>query len=458
MIYRRASMALAIASVLALPSAAFAAVSAEEAAKLGNELTCVGAERAGNAEGTIPEYTGKYLGKVPGWNIKPHSGDHPIDPYADEKPRLVLTAANYKEHADKLSEGQKAMFEKYPDTYRMEVYPTHRDFRYPEFVCERAKENALTAKVVDDGYGIDGISHNPFPIPKTAMEALWNHQLPYRDWTEESTRDIVTVGAGGSYGYGRSYGKCLALSNDPNVTPHSKDGISAMCRTEVVLPTRDSGNTSMAHEPYNYLTSSRTAWSYNAGTRRVRLAPGYGYDQSLGGSNGTMTIDEDRLFNGAPDRYNWELKGKKEVFIPANGYKTEVADLKYKDLLTPNHADPKYIRYELRRVWILEATLKETSRHLYGKRRLYLDEDTWHAVMADNYDTRGNLWKFAFLNTIYHPDMSAWRSGASFYHDLNTGDYVGYNLTNERRISSIINKGDQKKSDYTPDRLRAQGR
>src|SRR5699024_8175387 len=122
--------------------------SPEEAEKLGKELTCVGAEQAGNAAGTIPEYTGKYLGKVPGWNHVLHSGGHPVDPYADEKPRVVITAANYKEHAANLSAGQQAMFEKYPETFRMEVYPSHRDYRYPEFVCERAKQNALTAKVV----------------------------------------------------------------------------------------------------------------------------------------------------------------------------------------------------------------------------------------------------------------------------------------------------------------------
>lgn len=455
--HRRISMIFTLASALAFPAASLAAVSPEEAEKLGNELTCVGAERAGNAEGTIPEYTGKYLGKVPGWNHVLHSGGHPVDPYANEEPRLVLTAANYKKHAAHLTAGQQAMFEKYPETFKMEVYPSHRDYRYPDYVCERAKENALTAKVVDDGYGVEGIGHNLFPIPKTALEVLWNHQLPFRDWTDDATRDIITVNANGSNAYGRAHGQCFAPSNDPNETPVTK-GISAYCLTITELPARDRGNASLVHEPYNYLTSSRTAWSYNAGTRRVRLAPGYGYDQSLSGSGGALTIDEDRLFNGAPDRYNWELIGKKEIFIPANGYRTEVADLKYDELLTKHHPNPKHIRYELRRVWIIEATLKDDSRHLYGKRRLYLDEDTWHAVITDNYDTRGNLWKYAFVNTFYHPDMSAWRSGASFYHDLSTGNYVAYNLMNERRRAAIINKGGYSESDFTPDRLRAVGR
>lgn len=457
MIYRRASMALTLTSILALPAVSFAAVSPEEAAKLGNELTCVGAEQAGNAAGTIPEYTGKYLGEVPGWNHVPQSGGHPVDPYADEEPRLVITAANYKEHAANLSEGQQSMFEKYPETFRMEVYPSHRDFRYPDFVCERAKQNALTAKVVDDGFGVEGIGHNLFPIPKSAIEVLWNHQLPYRDWNEESTRDIITVNANGTNAHGRTNGLCLAPSNNPHETPIT-DGVSAYCLTITILPARERGDASLAHEPYNYLRSSRTAWSYNAGTRRVRLAPGYGYDQSMSGSGGAMTIDEDRLFNGAPDRYDWELIGKEEKFIPANGFRTEVADLKYDDLLTKHHVNPDHIRYELRRVWVLEATLKEGSRHLYGKRRMYLDEDTWHTVMADHYDSRGSLWKYVFANTYYHPDMSAWRSGASFYHDLNTGNYVAYNLTNERRPGAIINKGNMKASDFTPDRLRAIGR
>lgn len=455
--YRRASIAIALTSILALPAVSFAAVSAEEAEKLGKELTCVGAEQAGNAAGTIPPYTGKYLGEVPGWNHVPHSGSHPVDPYADEQPRIVVTAANYKEHAEFLSEGQKAMFVKHPETYRMEVYPSHRDFRYPDMVCERAKWNALNAKVVDDGYGVEGIAHNLFPIPQSAMEVLWNHQLPYRDWTEDGVRDVITVSANGTKGYGRAHGVCLSLSNNPHETPYTK-GVASTCRTETILPTRDRGGASLIKEPYNYLKESRLAWSYNAGTRRVRLAPGYGYDQSLSGSNGSLTIDEDRLFNGAPDRYNWRLVGKQEKFIPANGFRTESADIKYDDLLTTGHADPKYIRYEQRRVWVLEATLKESSRHVYGKRVMYLDEDTWHIVMADNYDTRGNLWKYAFINMYYHPDMSAWKAGSSYFHDLNTGDYVGYTLVNERRHAGIINKGDLTESDFTPDRLRALGR
>lgn len=452
-------MLVAVAG-LATVHQAQGAVSPEQADRLGKDLTCVGAERAGNADGTIPEYKGMYVGKVPGWTAEPHSGSYPVDPYADDKPLLVITAQNAEAYAKHLSEGQLAMFKHYPQTYRINVYQGRREFAYPQEVCERAKWNAQHAEIVDDGLGYSGLGFIPFPIPQNAMEVLWNHQLPFREWTQDEIRDIATVAGNGSIGWGRARGRCLSPSNDltPGVRSSTSDAISAYCITETLLPQTERGNISLAHEPYNYRLGARTAWSYNTGTRRVRLAPGFGYDQPLSGSNGLMTIDEDRLFNGAPDRYDWKLLGKQEIYIPANGYKLQGKDVSYEKLLTPNHPDPQFLRYELRRVWVLEATVKPGARHLYGKRRLYLDEDTWHAVMADNYDSRGALWKHAIINYYYHPDISAWMSGASFYHDLNSGGYVGYALTNERGRAGILNKGDMSTSMFTPDRLRAMGR
>lgn len=453
-------VSLAAAISMAFAGLANAAVSPQEAERLGQDLTCVGAERAGNAAGTIPEFKGLYVGKVPGWDAPPHSGAHPVDPYAADQPILVITAANMAEHADQLTEGQQAMFKRYPDTYKINVYEGRREFAYPEVVCERAKWNALNAQIVDDGFGYTGLGYVPFPIPESAMEVLWNHQLPFRAWTQDEIRDIASVTASGSIGWGRSHGRCLAppMDPDPNLRPHTDDGVSAYCTTEVLLPLRERGNTSLNHEPYNYKTAPRTAWSYNTGTRRVRLAPGYGYDQPLGGSNGLMTIDEDRLFNGAPDRYDWKLIGKQEVIVPANAYKVHGKDVKYDQLLTVSHPNPDYLRYELRRVWVLEATVKPGSRHVYGKRKLFIDEDTWHAVLADNYDSRGELWKHAIINYYYHPDTQAWQAGASFFHDLNSGGYVGYTLSNERQRAAILNKGEMDPSQFTPDRLRAMGR
>ncbi|AYC34022.1 DUF1329 domain-containing protein [Pseudomonas cavernae] len=441
-----------------LAGSALAQVSPDEAAKLGKELTCVGAEKAGNAEGTIPEYTGKYLGEVPGWNHVKFSGSHPVDPYAAEKPILVITAQNMSQYEAQLTEGQKALFKRYPTTYKMNVYPGHRDFRYPDYVCDRVLKNAQSAKLVDDGMGFEGIGQIAFPIPKSGIEALWNNLLPARAWTEEKVTDLASVLPTGSIGWGRAFARNLAQANSPTVEPKTEGGISAMSWNTTLKPARDNGTMSIAHEPYNYQASARQAWSYNPSTRRVRQLPGYGYDQPMIGTNGTMTIDEDRLFNGAPERYNWKLIGKREIYIPANAFKPNSADIKYADMLTPNHPNPEFMRYELRRVWVVEADLKESYRHVYGKRVLFLDEDTWHAVMSDNYDTRGELWKHAMINYYYHPDMSAWQAGSQFFMDLNSGQYTGYGMSNESKKGPILNEGKFTPDMYTADAARANGR
>lgn len=83
----------------------FGAVSPEEAAKLGTTLTAVGAETAGNKEGTIPAYTGGL--RTPPANFKPGSGIRP-DPFAGEKPLFSINAKNMSEYADKLTEGARS--------------------------------------------------------------------------------------------------------------------------------------------------------------------------------------------------------------------------------------------------------------------------------------------------------------------------------------------------------------
>ena len=451
-------LAVAVTANSGLMGAAHAAVSPQEAAKLGKELTCVGAEQAGNAEGTIPPYTGKYLGEVPGWNHVKYSGDQPVDPYAAEKPILVITAQNMSQYESHLTEGQKTLLKKYPTTYKMNIYPGHRDFRYPDYVCRRAMDNALHAKLVNDGAGFTGIGQIPFPIPKNGMELLWNHQLPARAYTEEKTSDLASVLPNGSIGWGRAYARNLSPTNSPTVDSTDGDVIASFSNNMTLKPARDNGTLSIAHEPYNFGTGTRQAWSYSPSTRRVRQLPGYGFDQPMIGTNGTMTVDEDRLYNGSPERFTWKLIGKREIYSPANAFKPNAGTVKYADILMPNHPNPDFMRYELRRVWVLEADLKEGYRHVYSKRVLFIDEDTWHSVMADNYDARGQLWKHAMINYYYHPDMSGWQAGSQFFMDLNSGQYTGYGMTNESKKGPILNEGKFTKDQYTADAARAIGR
>lgn len=449
---------LAIAVGLIVATSVWAKVPASEADKLGKELTCVGAIKAGNKEGTIPEYTGKWLGAPAGWDHVQGSGKHPVDIYANEKPLFNITAENMDKYADKLSDGQKAMLKKYPATYRIPVYPGHRDFRYPDYVCEIAKKNALESEVIDDGLGVKGhFGAINFPIPKNGLELLWNNQHPTRANTEVITRDMANVLSDGSMSFGRMLNQNLDRVNDPETRGMPTEGVASYTQTRGLLPEREKGGVTNSVEPANYAKNKRLAWAYDSGTRRVRQVPEYGFDQPMVGTGGKMTIDSDRFFNGSPERYNWKSLGKKEMYIPANNYKIHQPTVKYANLLTKNHANPDYARYELRRVWVLEGTLKEGFRHLYGKRVMFLDEDTGHAVMSDFYDARGNLWQHGLINYYYTPDLNAWHAGTSFYHDLNSGGYMGYNLFQERPQGPILNKGGLTPAMFTPEAARNAG-
>jgi len=457
----RGKTGVLVAAALALCAAgqASAKVSQAEADHLGKDLTCVGAEKAGNKDGSIPEYSGKWLGTPPGIQYTPNVGMHPVDPYKDEKPLYSITAQNMSQYADKLSDGQKAMLAKYPQTFRIPVYPGHRDFRYPDFVCAAAKKNAVSAESTDGGMGIKGavIGSSPFPIPQNGDELLWNHALPWRAATERTTRDFANVLPDGTVSWGRMRNDNLSAVTDPKDAGKPlevNNGVMAWAMNLTLLPERDKGNISVSQEPVSFVKDKRLAWQYNPGTRRVRQLPEFGFDQPLGGSGGKMTIDQDRLFNGSPERYTWKMIAKREMYVPANAYRIHAKTVRYADLLKKGHENPDYIRYELRRVWVLEGTLKKGFRHLYGKRVMFIDEDTWHAVMSDYYDARGQLWQWAYYNYYYAYDMQAWQAGSSFYHDLNSGGYTGYNLFQERDKGPVLNDFSLKPEMFSPQAAR----
>ncbi len=447
-----------VATLLVANSAGvLAKVSPDEASKLDGELTCVGAIASGNADGTIPAFTGKWLGTPPGIDYTPNVGQHPVDPYSDDKPLYQITGQNWKKYADKLTAGQQALFQRYPDTFTMPVYEGRRDFRYPDDICDIAKRNAVESELIDDGFGFSGYKGAvPFPIPDVnkPLEVLSNHNFPYRAYTYSTVRDVADVSSTGNISWGRTTNNGLNIPNHPDELGKPVEGVMAYSITSTQLPTRLKGSATISSEPVNFARGKRLAWTYNPGTRRVRQLPEYGYDTPIAGTSGKLTIDTDRLMNGSPDRYDWKVTGKKEIYIPANTYKIHGSDVKYDDLLQIGHANPDYMRYELRRVWVLDGTLKEGYRHRYGQRTMYIDEDTWHGVMADYYDTRGTLVQHAYINYYYAYDMSAWQAGTSFYHDLTTGGYVGYNLFQERAKGPVLNEGKYSKENFTPAALR----
>jgi hypothetical protein len=431
---------LAAAMAVCAISSAHAKATAEEIAKLGNQLTCVGAEKAGTPSG-VAEFTGKWLGPAPGMSTEP--GIHPSDPYAGEKPLFTITAQNVAQYADKLSEGQKGMFKKFPSTYKMNVYPSHRDFRYDDSICKVIAQNAAQAELAPDAFSVTvGFRGAPlFPFPKNGLEAVWNGQFPTRTFVEYRDSDLAVVYANGTILWGKQLFWDYQPQNDPKLRGTKMEGPSNYARIVTLLPEREKGNVTRTVDDFTMGKGARLAWQYLPGNRRVRQAPDFGFDMPNPSSGGTLTVDETRLFNGSHERYNWKLLGKKELYIPYNNFALEspaVGANQYAKLLTPGHENPDFVRWELHRVWVLEARLKEGYRHLYGTRILFLDEDSWQFTMSDIFDSRGALWRFNWINNYYMPGPKIFEGVSAFYHDLNTGNYSVYDLMQAKPKSVVV--------------------
>ncbi len=432
---------VAASLLLAFSGGSQAKVGADEVARLGRQLTCMGAEKTGTAAG-VAEFGGKWLGAAPGMTTQ--LGVHPVDPYASEKPLFVITPQNYSQYAEHLSEGQKAMFKRYPSTFRMNVYPSHRDFRFDEAACKVAAQNAASAELTANGQGVlNGFKGAaPFPVPKSGLELVWNMLLPLRAAWDYRDTDTAVVYPDGKIIRGWQLLWGYSRVCDPRLRGTPYDGVASYMRGVALLPERDKGTVKLIFDFFDYTKDARQGWFYNPDTRRVRQLPGYGFDQPLETSGGTLVVDDVRLFNGPPIRYNWKNLGKKEIYIPYNGFRLEgkaAGEQKYTKLLTPGHENPEFVRWELHRVWVLEATLKEGYRHLYPRRVIYIDEDSWLASMADNFDARGGLWRFGWVNNYYLPGPNIFNAGAAFYHDLNSGTYSAFDLVQGKPKSYIVN-------------------
>lgn len=421
---------LAIGLLLVAGSAS-AAASAADIARLGtDELTCMGAIRAGSDSG-VAEYTGKYQGRWPGMR-----NDHGWEPgpYADEKPLYVITRDNMARYENLLTEGQKALLNKYPEDYRMRVFPSHRDFKPRDWVCDVVRRNAAEAEVVGDGRSIKGIAGaHPFAFPRTGLEAIWNVINPHRTGTEQAVYDIADVYANGSIAWGRVRYRSMNTGTLPDLEErprYENTHVNGYFFLQYLLPDREKGFVAVGYQPNSFESDATQSWQYLPGIRRVRKAPEVGFDYPVPPS-GLRTVDDDYIFNGSPERYTWTLVGRKEVLVPYHNFEFNSPQLSYDDIIKPNTVNPDYFRYELHRVWVIEGQLKDGVRHIYKRRRIYADEDTWLALWGDNYDGNDQLWRVSMAAFFYSQEAQAFHRGASIYHDLSSGNYEATYLTNE---------------------------
>ncbi len=452
---RQSVLCAAVTAMTMGASVSLASISPQEVGRLGADLTPVGAEKAGNADGSIPAWDGGLTGALPGW---PNKDNYRPNPFADDKMLFTITADNMDQYTDKLTEGTRAMLKAYPEAFSMNVYPSRRTAAYPDSYYQAIAENALTAELVDNGNRITGVwGAIPFPIPKSGHEVIWNHLLRYQGQYREGrlVEDIIyTNGQQLGYTYDAEIHHPFY---DPNASAKDKEkGIIFKYTSTTITPARDSGEGTMAIDSLDMAGSPRKAWTYDPGERRVRRAPNLSFDTPDRPLN---VIDDYELFSGSPERYDFKLLGKQEMYVPYNNNEVNSPRRDLRDLNQPGYIRADVLRYELHRVWVVEATLKDGQRHIYAKRRFYVDEDTWNILATDKYDGNGNLWRVGFFYPVVAPEVPLTGAGAWVHVDLkNNGYYYSFGSIGKGSKGWAFNGKPRPASYYTPAALRRRGR
>ena len=439
-------------------SAALAEVPASQAARLGADLTPMGAEKAGSNSG-VSSWSGRAINGSA--LLNGYDGGALPNPFASEKPRYTITAANAAQYDAQLTVGQKAMLATYPDSYKLNVYKSNRTCTYPDFVYKASKRNASVGKVVDGGNGIsEAIMASPFPIPSSAVEVVWNHTLRYRG--ERVARDFNMTAPTSSGDYTLTYTRdeiVFPYSNAQNARAEDLDNISIYFVAYTSAPARRAGNVVLVHETLNMAQEGRKAWTYSPGTRRVRRAPNIAYDNPVTNGDGMGTSDQYDGYNGAPDRYTWTVSGVEEKLSQQNNYEAVLSD--YDTLLQAGHVNQDLQRYEMRRQWVIEGNLKGGARHIYAKRVMRMDEDSKQMTAGEMYDGRGELWRVQEIGQApdYRPDAQVcWTTGGEFIYDLLAGRYMGLGMKAGRPANVVTGLERLEPDYYTPANVRRLGR
>ena len=443
--------------VILCAATAGAAVSPQEAARLGADLTPLGGEKAGNAAGTIPAWDGglSSAAKAGFPALKP--GARQPDPFASDKPLFRIDATNMAKYADQLTEGHQALLKQYSGTYYLNVYPTHRTAAVPQRIYDATKRVATTAMLAAGGNGVTGsVEGIPFPIPKQGVEVFWNHVLRYR--ADAAKREIgqAAVSPNGTYEMVKFHDEFDVIYSLPGAKEADLHNVILYFIQETVAPARIAGEILLVHETLDQTKERRLAWIYNAGQRRVRRAPDVAFDNPGTAADNLRTSDQFDMYNGSPERYDWKLVGKKEIIVPYNAYKLHTAKTKASDVIRPLHLNQEQTRYELHRVWVVDSVLKPGQRHLYKRRTLYVDEDSWQILAVDCYDNHDQLYRFQEGHGIEYYDVPSYWVTMEVTYDLSQRRYLALGFEDDvnRTYDFSIKRTPQ---DYTPAALQVRG-
>lgn len=443
------STAVLLLMVFALQ--AQAKVDAIQASRLGSDLTPLGGERSANAAGTIPAWAGGLVRPIAGYQ----AGMHHPDPYAADAVQYVVSSKNLDQYQAQLPLGLKTLLASNPD-YFLRVFPTRRSAAAPQRIYDATRINALNAELISGGNGVQGaVAGVPFPLPQTGQEAIWNHILRYRGEQAHFVTNQAAVLSSGDY-------NLLKLERDLYFR-YGREGISEMdldntlylFRYKVVAPSKLAGSSLVVHDPIDQVLSIRKAWRFSRGERRVRRLPTLTFDSPQPDTYGMVTADMIDSYNGAPDRYDWQLLGKLEQLVPYNSYAVHQKGIPYERILQAKSVNPELLRYELHRVWVVEAVLRKGFKHPYAKRRFYLDEDSWQVLAVDLYDKHGELIGLQESHPINYYDVPMFGSTLETVYDFQGQRYFADGLDNNEPMYDF--HAPLSPSDFTPQALRREG-
>lgn len=452
MIYGYHHLVLPFLCALAIGSVALADNPVATPEQLGGPLfTPLGAERPGNADGSIPAWDGGITG--PPADYVP--GRHETDPFPDDPVLYTVSADNLEQYAERLSAGQKAMLLAYPDSWRMHVYRSRRTASYPEWVYEAVIKNATRAELVTEGKG--GVRHarvsSPFPIPKSGVELIWNHNLRWRGIRVKKTVGQAAVTRRGNYTLTLTEADIGFPYGLEKSTPFTRKYPNLMLalKSRTIEPAFLAGDGGLTIEPIDQTESPRKTWIYRRGLKRVLRTPTFGYGMPGNNTDGLRTVDQFELYNGAPDMFEWTLLGKQELLIPYNSYRIHSADIRPGDILQKSHVNPELVRFEPHRVWVVEGRLKEGMRHVYSRRVFYIDEDSWQVSVSDSYDLEGNLWRTSMAMGINYYTVPVHLSTLDVFQDLKEKRYFADGLDNNRAPYEFLVTADPR--EFSPNAL-----
>lgn len=448
----RGGTGAAITVVLAMcfvAGTAPAAVAPQQAAALGTTLTEFGAEQAASADGSIPTYAG-------GLPALHAGGGRVDDPFAGEKPLRVITPANAGESAAQLTAGTQELLRRYA-TFRVDVYPTHRSAAYPRWLLENTRRNATAAVATDGGLGMkDALPGVPFPIPADGYEVMWNHRLRYMGRALDLKFEAwIEDGAGQSMMTGAALGRWeFPLYDEKHRSRTVKpDELLFLWKGDFTGPQRRAGEAMLLTEVVNPLQEARRVWSYVPGQRRTRLV-NMPDDAPSSSSSGAYIVDDAFVFNGALDRYDVKLLGKREMLVPYNTYRFAF-QANPNRILQPGHVNPDLVRWELHRTWVVEATLKAGQHHPYARRVFYVDEDTWTALASDEYASDGKLLRAVFMFPTFDVETGVPFACTFVPYSFDTGGYfLAYHPDSATALRYVEPLPD---SGWSPDALAGSG-